>query len=404
MRDLHCAQARYVWNLCVEQESWWRRDRGKMPTWVERCRQLAEARTEFEWLRAGSNAVQQQAIRDFGRAMTAFLDPKNPAREPTFRKAVRDEGFRIVGERSGPHVSWGLRRLNRNWGEVRIPKVGWVRFRWSRPVPGDVKSFRVTLDRAGRWHVSFPSPQGAVGRRPTGAAVGIDRGVRTALVTSEGQHFRVPRIGDRAAGRYVALQRRMSRQQKGSRKREKTRLAMARIAVRVADRRKDWAEKVSTRLVSDYDLIVFEKLNVVRMTRKSAPKSDPDQVGAFLPNKARAKAGLNRGILAACWGILAARAEEKAVASGVSVIYVNPRFTSQQCHACGHVSRKNRESQAVFRCESCGHHDHADANAAKNVLARGLGTMAVPAHAPGHGVQRPHKSARAAAGTTRSAT
>ncbi len=116
---------------------------------------------------------------------------------------------------------------------------------------------RVTCDRSGRWHVAFPGPQPAVGRQPTGAVAGLDRGVRTALVTSGGQHYRVPRISDRRAARYLALQRRISRQQKGSRKREKTRRAMAAITVTVTDRRKDWAEKISTRLVRDHDLIVF---------------------------------------------------------------------------------------------------------------------------------------------------
>jgi putative transposase len=131
-------------------------------------------------------------------------------------------------------------------------------------------------------------------RQSTGAVVGIDRGVRTALVTSDGQHYRAPRISDRRAARYLALQRRMNRQRKGSRKREKTRVAMARINARVTDRRKDWAEKVSTRLVNDHDLIMFEKLEIDGMTKRAAPKPDPDKPGAFLPNGARAKAGLNR--------------------------------------------------------------------------------------------------------------
>src|SRR5262249_49495003 len=148
--------------------------------------------------------------------------------------------------------------------------------------PEKLSMGRVTLDRSGRWHVTFLAPQTALDRQPTGAVVGIDRGIRTALVTSDGQHYRAPRIGDRDATRYLTLQRRMSRQQKGSRKREKTRRAMARIAAKVADRRKDWAEKISTRLVMDHDLIVFEKLNTKRMTRKPAPKPAPGQLGAFL--------------------------------------------------------------------------------------------------------------------------
>jgi transposase len=260
---------------------------------------------------------------------------------------------------------------------------------------------RVTLDRAGRWHVSFPAPQPAVKRQPAGSAIGIDRGVRTALVTSGGQHYRAPRISDRRAARYLALQRRMARQRKGSGKRQRTRAAMARITASVVDRRRDWAEKISTRLVRDHDVIVLEKLNTKGMVRRPAPKPDPDRAGAYMPNRARAKAALSRGILASCWGTLARRLDGKAAASGCQVIYVDPRFSSQECRVCGHIAAGNRDSQAVFRCLACGHEDHADANAAKNTLARGLASMAVPAHAPGHGAPRPRKPAHAAAGTTR---
>jgi putative transposase len=178
---------------------------------------------------------------------------------------------------------------------------------------------------------------------------------------------------------------------------------MARIAADVVRRRKDWAEKVSTRLVMDHDLIVFEKLNTPGMVRKPKPKPDPGQPRNFLPNRARAKAGLNRGILASCWGVLATRTAQKATASSAAVVLIDPRFTSQQCRVCGHIAKENRESQAVFRCAECGHTDHADANAARNILARGLALTGVPAQAPGLWGVCPQKPAQAAAGTTWSA-
>jgi transposase len=298
-----------------------------------------------------------------------------------------------------------VRRVSRKWGEVFVPKCGWVRFRWTRPLPDKPGMARVMLDRAGRWHVSFPALQPAVKRSPSGTAIGIDRGVRTALVTSDGRHYRAPRISDRDAARYLGLQRRMSRQRKGSRRREKTRLAMAKITARVTDRRRDWAEKISTCLVREHDVIVLEKLNTLGMVRRPAPKPDPGQPGAFLPNRARAKAGLNRGILASCWGLFGRRSEQKATASGCQVVYVDPRFSSQQCRACGHTVPENRDSQA-FRCVSCGHTDHADANAARNILARGLALAdgePVPARARGQAGVRPYKTGKPAAGTTRSA-
>jgi transposase len=374
----HCQHARLVWNLAVEQQSWWWPGRGSPPGNTERQRQLAEARAAEPWLAEGSSSVQQQALRDFDRAMAAFFDRDNPARRPRFRSKRGTQGFVIRDTK--------VRRVNHRWGEVQVPKCGWVRFRWTRALPTKLGMARVTCDRVGRWHVSFPAPQPVMDRQATGAVVGIDRGVRTALVTSDGQHYRVPRISNRRAARYLALQRRLDRQRKGSWRREMTRLAMARIGASVADRRKDWAEKTSTRLVREHDVIVFEKLIVKNMVRRPKPKPDPDRPGTFLPNRACSKAGLNRGILASCWGLLASRTEEKAAASGAAVIYVDPRFTSQLCRVCGHTAAGNRDSQAVFRCQSCGHMDHADANAARNILARGLALREFPAHAPGHGV------------------
>ena len=365
-----------------------------------RQRQLAEARAAEPWLAEGSSSVQQQALRDFDRALAAFFGPGNPAGKPKFRGKRGRQGFVIRDVKA--------RRVSRRWGEVQVPKCGWVRFRWTRSLPEKLGMARVTLDRAGRWHVSFPAPQPAVQRQPAGSAAGIDRGVRTALVTSDGQHYRAPRISDRQAARYLALQRRLARQRKGSRQRQRTRAAMAAITASVVDRRRDWAEKISTRLIRGHDVIVLEKLNTRAMTKRPASKPDPDRAGVFLPNRARAKATLSRGILASCWGTLARRLDDKAAASGCQVIYVDPRFTSQQCRLCHHTEPGNRDSQAVFRCLGCGHQDHADANAARNILARGLLLAAgetVPARAPGHGAPCPRKTLApaSAAGTTRDA-
>jgi len=145
LRD-HCAHARYVWNLAVEQYRYWRPGRAGAPGYLEQCRQLTEARAEHPWLAAGSQTVQQQALRDFAQAMAGFYDPQNPAGRPSWRKAGRNEGFRIVGRGR----QWDVRRLSRKTGEVWVPKVGWVRFRWSRAVPPGANSYRVTMDRTGR--------------------------------------------------------------------------------------------------------------------------------------------------------------------------------------------------------------------------------------------------------------
>jgi putative transposase len=118
----HCAHARFVWNLAVEQHQHWQPGRASAPGFAEQCRQLTQARGEYPWLAAGSVTVQQQALRDFAQAMRNFFGGTHG--KPTWRKAGRHEGFRQVAVRP-EHVQ----RLNRKTGRVWIPKVGWVRFR-----------------------------------------------------------------------------------------------------------------------------------------------------------------------------------------------------------------------------------------------------------------------------------
>src|ERR1700722_1367086 len=133
LRD-HCAQARFVWNLAVEQQSWWRPGRICAPGYLEQCRQLTAARAEHDWLRAGSQMVQQQALRDFAQAMTNFFAGTHS--RPSWRKANRNDGFRVVAVKPG-HV----RRVSRGTGLVWVPKGGWVQFRCSRAVPA-ARSYR----------------------------------------------------------------------------------------------------------------------------------------------------------------------------------------------------------------------------------------------------------------------
>ena len=370
LRD-HCGHARYVWNLAVEQHAHWHPGRAGAPGYLEQCRQLTAARAEHPWLAVGSQTVQQQALRDFAQAMTAFYDPANPARRPSWRKAGRDEGFRIVGRGR----QWDVRRVSRKAGQVWVPKAGWVRFRWSRAVPPGAKSYRVTMDRAGRWHVAFaviPAPVPAPGN---GQAVGIDRGVAVSAALSTGELLHCPGLTGRERIRLRRLQRRLARARRGSKRRGRVKHAIARLRARETDRRKDWAEKTGTGIARRFDLIRVEDLQIKNMTRSAkGTRGDPGR-------NVRAKAGLNRGILGSGWGLLVRRLADKAPGR---VEKVSPAWTSQRCSACGQVDRGSRESQAVFRCAACGFVGHADVNAAINIAAG----YAVTARG-GDGVTRP---------------
>jgi putative transposase len=298
---------------------------------------------------------QEQALRDFAQAMTGFFAGTHG--RPSWRKAGRDEGFRITGQRGR---QWDARRLNRHWGQVRVPKVGWVRFRWSRPVPGGVKSFRITRDRAGRWHVAFahiPDPVPAPGN---GRVIGVDRGVAVSAALSTGKTLTVSGLSQGEQRRLRHLERTLAKARKGSSRRGKIKTAIAKLKVREADRRKDWCEQLSTSLARRFDIIRIEDLNICSMTRSA--RGTVEAPG----RNVAAKAGLNRGIHRSGWGLLARRLQDKAPGR---VEKVDPAYTSQRCSACGQVDRKSRESQAVFRCTACGYACNADVNAARNIAA-----------------------------------
>jgi putative transposase len=241
--------------------------------------------------------VRQQALRGFAQAMASFFAGTH--RRPTWRKAGVHEGFRIVGQR-GEH--WDVRRLSRKIGQVRVPKVGWVRFRWSRHVPDQAKSFQVRRDRAGRRHVCFAVIPPSIGGSGTGEVV--DRGVAVSAALSTGELLSVPGLRETEAKRLQRLQRRPARAKRGSSRRKRVKTAIGRLKARQTDRRKDWVEQTSTSLVRRYDLIRVEDLKIKNMVRSArgtitAPGSN-----------VRAKTGLNRAIHAAGRGQLVTRLED----------------------------------------------------------------------------------------------
>ena len=222
------------------------------------------------------------------------------------------------------------------------------------------KSYRVTMDRAGRWHVAFaviPAPVPAPGN---GQVVGIDRGVAVSAALSTGELLHCPALTARERRRLRRLQRTLARAKRGSNRRGRVRHAIARLRARETDRRKDWAEKVSTGIARRFDVIRVENLRIKNMTRSA--KGTRENPG----RNVRQKAGLNRGILGSGWGLLVRRLADKAPGR---VEKVKPHYTSQRCSACGQVDARSRESQPRFVCTACGFAGNADVNAAVNIAA-----------------------------------
>lgn len=362
---LHRQQARSVWNTGLEQRghAWSSTFRFQRMSVYDQKRSLTEARAAIPWLKAGSSVVQQQALFDLERAFQNWWSNPTHFGRPSWRKAGVHESFAVRDLK--------LRRLNRKWGEILIPKAGWVRFRvtraWTDLLTGT--SARASLDRAGRWWVSITAPQPVFQRETTGAIVGLDMGVTHSITTSDGDHYGMPLLLSPGEKRHQrTLERKMAKQQKGSNRRELTRCKLARIKARETDRRKNWVEQTTTRLVRDHDLIAVEDLRVKNMTRSAS--GTVEKPGRNVAQKR----GLNRAIQNQAWGMCRTRLQNKADAatSLCEIVAVPPAYTSQRCSNCGHISTENRESQAVFCCTKCGFTCNADVNAGLNIRAAGL--------------------------------
>ncbi|WP_461058441.1 RNA-guided endonuclease InsQ/TnpB family protein [Streptomyces pseudoechinosporeus] len=388
---LHCAHARYVWNLAVEQHSHWRKGRKAAPGFAEQCRQLTEARRENAWLREGNADVQQQALKDFTKAKNARFT--SGFGEPTWRRKFVHEGFRVIGTdrmpesegdgspklnaKTGKQVmgrSVVVQKLNRRWAQVRVPGCGWVRFRLTRAEVPAAKTFRVTY-RNGQWHIAFAAIPEPIAAPATGEVIGIDRGVTITAALSDGRTLNCPQLTVKERAQIRKHQRRAARAEKGSPEKSAAYAKVARLKAREADRRKDWCEKTSTMLARTCDLIRFEKLNIKNMTRSA--KGTVAEPGTSV----RQKAGLNRAILAQGWGLLRQRTEHKAPGR---VEDVPAPYTSLRCSACGWIEKNSRKSQAEFVCVSCGFTCNADTNAATNVAA-GQGGIPRPRRSAGAG-------------------
>ncbi len=320
-------------------------------------------------------ACEREAVRRLDRAFRAFYRRCKAGEAPGYP--------RFKGRGWWDSIEWQV-ECGARWDSVAHPKVtrvffkgvGHVRVHQHRPVKGRVKTITVKRE-AGRWYVILAcddvlaEPLG-----PTGAAVGIDVGVASFLTTSDGEHVPNPRPLAVAAGHLAVAQQSLARKKRGSNRRRKAVRKVAALHAKVRRTRLDHAHKTALALVRDHDLIVHEALQIENMTRRPKPRLAED--GTYEPNGAVAKAGLNRSINDAGWGVFLDVLRAKAESAGRQVIEVDPRHTSQRCSrvSCGHVAKGNRTTQAVFRCVKCGHEAHADINAAINILRFGLDLQA----------------------------
>jgi putative transposase len=361
---------RQLYNAALEERrEAWRKSRYRI-TFYTQDAQLKEIRAgDPDGHGSWSFSCERAAIRRLDRAFQAFFRRCAAGEKPGYPRFKGRGWWNSVQWPAGNGASWDS-VPHPTATRVYFKGIGHVRVHQHQAVRGRVKT--ITAKREdGRWYAILSCDDvPAEPLRPVNVAVGIDMGVVSFLATSDGAHVPNPRRLAATVGQLALAQRDLARKKRGSNRRKKAVSKVANLHGKVRRQRLDHARKAALALVRAYDLIAHEELQVTNMTTRPRPRPDPN--GGHQPNGAAAKAGLNKSILDAGWGIFLRILTAKAESAGRTVIAVDPRHTSQRCAQCGHIAAGNRVSQAEFRCLACGHRAHADVNAAMNILRAGL--------------------------------
>ncbi|MFF4747680.1 transposase [Streptomyces chengbuensis] len=340
--------------------------------------QLKEIRA-FDPERQGrwSFSSQQATLRRLDKAMQAFFRRIKAREVPGYPRFRGVHWFDTVEfPRDGDGCRWDSTPHD-PVTRVRCQGVGHVKVHQHRPVVGKVKT--VSVKHEGRkWFVVLTAEQERPEPLPaTGSAVGIDLGIANFLADSGGGFVPNPRHGRSNAARLEAAQKALSRflrvrRDKRTANHRRAVEKVAKLHGKVRRQRLDHAHKTALALVREHDFIAHEDLKICNMSRSPAPRPDTETPGSFLHNGAAAKAGLNRSINDAGWGVFLTILNAKAESAGREVIAVDPRNTSRRCPECGHTAKENRRTQEKFHCVACNHTAHADTVGATNVLRAGL--------------------------------
>ncbi|GGA22294.1 RNA-guided endonuclease TnpB family protein [Okeania sp. KiyG1] len=335
---------RFVWNQSLAYCNQLYADGQKKPSYVDLTKQfITQAKRELVWLKEVASTPLQQSLKDLDQAYRNFFNSCTGKRKgikvkpPKFKSRKSRQAVRFVG-------------ANYKIGQDKIylPKVGKIKIIWSRPLASNPSSVTIIKDSAGSYFASFVVETCAENLPKSGNSIGIDLGISTFATLSNGEKINAPKPLKNNLKKLAKFQRKFTRTEQGSKRREKRRLKIGKLHAKIKDIRTNFLHKLSTDLAKKYDTIVLEDLNVSGMIK----------------NRKLAKAISDLG-----WRQFRSLTEAKCEKYGRDFRTISRwEPTSQKCSCCGFKGGKKELNVREWTCLNCGSFHDRDINAAVNVL------------------------------------